>query len=190
MSIVAGLGSPAVMTWIQESMDQAEALQSSLMFVVSADRPSGLGSPMMSLFVSLCRHLSDHSTSVWVSTVWHRINLAFFDRIYQVAKTDVQNSAYSACGSSFLRESDALLLAQGHQPTCTFAIGHRSSTVVRDRLVDLIFMDGRLTLAKSRERVRARVAAMQQLGKRWQRIIDRFGYEMLLLLPSDVTSNR
>jgi len=97
----------------------------------------------MSLFVSLGRHLTDHSTSMWVSAVLHRINLAFFDRIYQVAKTDVQKSAYSACGSSFLRESDTLLLAQGHQPACTFAVGHRSPSVVRDRLVDLIFLDER-----------------------------------------------
>lgn len=88
-------------------MDHVQALQPSLVSVDSAYRPSGLGSPMILLFVSLSRYLSDHSTIVWVSTVSHRISLAFFDRTYQVAKTDVQKSAYSSCGSSFLRESDA-----------------------------------------------------------------------------------
>jgi len=99
---------------------------------------------MMSRFVSLGRHLSDHSTNVWVSTVLHRTDLAGFDRIYQVAKTDVPKSTYSSGGSSFLRESDALLPAQGHQPGCTFAAGQRSPSAARDRLVDLLCL-GRAT---------------------------------------------
>lgn len=55
-SIVVGLGSPAVTTLIQESVDQTQALQSRLVCVDSASKSSGLGSPMMSLFVSLGRY--------------------------------------------------------------------------------------------------------------------------------------
>ena len=63
---MAGLGSPAVMTSVQESVYHAQALQTSLVCVDNVYRPSGLGSPMMSFFVSLGRYLSDHSTSVWM----------------------------------------------------------------------------------------------------------------------------
>jgi hypothetical protein len=69
------------MALIRELMDHTQALQSTLVSVDSASKSSGLGSPMISLFVSLGRYLTNHSTGVWVSAVLHRINLAFFDRI-------------------------------------------------------------------------------------------------------------
>jgi len=70
-----------------------------------------LGRTIVSAFVCLGRSLTAYVKSIWLAQELHRINVAFFDCIYQMPKMGVHRSVSAPGGSSFLRESDALLQA-------------------------------------------------------------------------------
>lgn len=96
----------------------------------------------------------------------HGIRVAFFDRIYQAAKMDVANSAKHCVSNTFLHESEAALRAHSQASWRDPSETIKASSIVRDCPIDLILLDGRPDTPQTRQRMRWRVDAMQQLDNR------------------------
>jgi hypothetical protein len=67
--------------------------------------------------------------------------------------------------------------------------GYGSSSVIRDRSVDLIFLDEQLRPQISKDQCRERIDTVHQDGERRSRLIGTMGYEILLLMPPEATDN-
>jgi hypothetical protein len=65
-----------------------------------------------------------------------------------------------------------------------------ASSAVKDRLVELILLDQRLRPQLSKDRCREVIQDVEQNGKRWSRLIQRLGYEILLLIPADFSDRK
>jgi hypothetical protein len=107
--------------------------------------------------------------------VFRRIQNVHLHRLYANTVRD------KASVDSFFKGSDVVLRLHGVNPIRQYGQGHRSTSIVKDRLVDLILLDRRIEL--SRERCRQAITDADQVGKRWNPLFQGLGYEVFLLAP-------
>jgi len=140
----------------------------------------------LSFMISLGRRLSTSPAEAWASRIFQRIRCAHFHRLYMVAIEDARKGDKS----SFFWLSDELLRRHGKAPIRRHGPGFGVSSAVKDRLVELILLDPRLRLQLSRDRCWQIIQDIEQNGKRWSRPIQRLGYEILLLIPDELSDRK
>lgn len=140
----------------------------------------------LSFMISLGRRLSMSPAEAWASRIYHRIRCAHFHQLYMAAVEDSRKGDES----SFFWLSDELLRRHGVAPTRRYGKGFGESSAVKDRLVELILLDRRLRLQLSKDRCRQIIQDYEQNGKRWSGLIQRLGYEILLLIPGELSDRR
>ena len=130
--------------------------------------------------------LERHFISEKMFRIRNRIDLADFYNAYMVAQNNPD---------SFLQHSAKEIFGKGE---CVVARTGRKSSIVKQRLVDILFSESLLfKLAKgTADEEKARQSANQMVedwrrgGKPWSEIIRRFDYGILLFIPSELTDER
>jgi hypothetical protein len=140
----------------------------------------------LSLFIDLTERASINSTEAWAHTVLRRIDAAHFDRLYTAAVADAGRGQ----NSSFFRLSDERLRQHGQVPVRKSHPGYRAPSAVRDRLIELLWLDPERRPRISKAQCRQRIHRTQQDGKRWRRLIESLGYKILYCLPPEITDNQ
>jgi len=136
----------------------------------------------ISCMISLGRWLCVDPARSWTYTVFRRIKNVHLHRLYANTVRD------KASVDSFFKGSDLVLRLHGVNPTRQYGQGHRSTSIVKDRLVDLILLDRRIEL--SRERCRQAITDADQVGKRWDPLFQGLGYEVFLLSPPEFSDRK
>ena len=147
---------------------------------------NGPPSDELSLFIYLGGRLSRSSTEQWASTVMRRILAAHFDHLYATAIEDAKKGQ----NSTFFCLSDERIRQYGQSPIRKCYTGYGPSSAVRDRLIDLLFLDPEQRPQISRDQCKQRIHLIQQDGKRWRQLIQSLGYKVLFCLPPEVSDNR
>jgi hypothetical protein len=150
------------------------------------DHAEDSASDGLSFMISLGRRLSMSPAEAWTSRIFHRIRCAHFHQLYMVAIEDARKGEKS----SFFCLSDELLRCHGKTPIRRHGPGFGASCVVKDRLVELILLDPRLRLQLSKDRCREVIQDVEQNGKLWNGPIQRLGYEILLLIPAELSDRK
>jgi len=130
--------------------------------------------------------LERHFISEKMYRIRNRIDLADFRNAYMVAQNNPD---------TFLQHSAKEIFGKGG---CAVARTGRKSSIVKQRLVDILFSESPLfKLAKgtaNEEEVRKSanqlVEDWRRGSKPWSEIIRRFGYGILLFVPSELTDER
>ena len=178
------LGNEATLIALREAnMNWPLISQSSM---ATDDGPEDSASDSLSFMISLGRRLSMSPAEAWASRILHRIRCTHFHQLYIAAIEDTRKGHES----SFFRMSDELLRRHGVAPTRRYGNGFGVSSAVKDRLVELILLDPRLRIQLSKDRCRQIIQDIEQNGKRWSRPIQRLGYEILLLIPDELSDRR
>lgn len=178
------LGNKAILTALREAKNNWALIPRT--DLAMNDQPEDGASNGLSFMISLGRRLSMSPAEAWTSRILHRIRCAHFHQLYKVAIED----AGKGDESSFFRLSDELLRRHGKNPTRRHGKGFGASSAVKDRLVELILLDQRLRPQLSKDRCREVIQDVEQNGKRWSRLIQRLGYEILLLIPADFSDRK
>jgi hypothetical protein len=138
---------------------------------------------LLSIFVDVGRSLVDGPVANWSETILRRFHSSYFDQIYTLAMRQGGSASFFHLSEIVLREHQIVPVQKSYK-------GYGVASAVKDRLVDLIFLDGRDDSDEARERAKNRIREKQQEGKRWSRLICPVGHEVLFLLPPTVTENR
>lgn len=190
LTIAAELGNVDVVGAMREALSHPHSTQSSPALTNPPIHSIKSTQHLVSIFVHLGRALIDDEAAQWSRVVMYRIHAACSYHVYEAAKVDVDRSRRDGVASVFLQYSARSLSDQQSTPWTQLPPRYKAATAVRDRLTDLIFLDGRLDTPESRKRTRRALETQQQLGKRWTHIIRQLGYVVITLLPASVTSYR
>jgi hypothetical protein len=150
-----------------------------------AGRPDASDQPKpdaVSCMISLGRWLCVDPARSWTYAVFRRIQNVHLHRLYANTVRD------KASVDSFFKGSDVVLRFHGVTPTRQYGQGHRSTSIVKDRLVDLILLDRRIEL--SREQCRQAITDADQVGKRWNPLFQGLGYAVFLLAPPEFSDRK
>ncbi|KAK5077396.1 hypothetical protein LTS08_006625 [Lithohypha guttulata] len=141
----------------------------------------------MSLVAQSVQRVMQHSSSQWINAVLHRFDVVFLHRFYLAAKHEVSVARVQGRPSVFIEESAKLLQMHGHHPTKPQC--NKVPSVVLDRLTDFACLGGPET-NQDRESIRTKLGNVQQLGKRWQYLVDHVNEDVLVLFPPSVNDYR
>ena len=178
------LGNEATLTALREAKNNWTLISQT--DLAMDHRPEAGASDRLSLMISLGRRLSMSPAKAWTSRILRRIRCAHFHQLYKVAVEDAGKGEES----SFFCLSDELLRRHGETPTRRHGKGFGASSAVKDRLVELILLDQRLRPRLSKDRCREVIQDVEQNGKGWSRLIQRLGYEILLLVPPEFSDRK
>jgi len=116
-----------------------------------------------------------------------RIDYANYHSLYKVAVEDVRKNKRPL----FFQWTDEWIRRQGHSPQKRrISRGYGAKCAVLDRLVQIHSLDHRSTVVKTRARWVRTIEDWRKKGETPFEIMNRFGAEMMLLIPQEATDTQ